>query len=435
MGCQDHWLYFDSKRFKDLVLSLLQAGKEVDIGLDGGRDKPLCLTDMLLYSLDGGLDLCVDLTCSSPLTQTGLANFAPHNAVSDAAHRKWVKYEVKCGDIEAHAAILIYNRINFAISKRVGAHIVSWLPTNFHVFESAQRSFDVALRSSLERIVTASGPGFGDWQWRLATLPFAFGGSMFISQHAGIGGSWASFEDALYIYFTKATKSVESTFSLSPRQMAVWESQLGDHTCDWLRAVPISGLGQTMKACSRVFIGDINGEHAISYAGIIGIKHRHNVVRDTLVDICYQSGISSGKEVDIGLDGGRDKPLLPIDILLYSWDRGLDVCVDLTGSSPLTQTGMINFVFGRAVIDAAHRKRVKYETKCEAIGYEFLLFSFLSLGELEEDAVTLFKRIRKFSMTQDIGARVALHIFNRIGFAITKRVRAQIVSRLLTNFM
>ncbi|GJX12154.1 putative reverse transcriptase domain-containing protein [Tanacetum coccineum] len=43
-------------------------------------------------------------------------------------------------------------------------------------FESSQRSFDVALCSSLERIVTASGPGFGDWQWRLATLPFAFGG-------------------------------------------------------------------------------------------------------------------------------------------------------------------------------------------------------------------------------------------------------------------
>ncbi|GKA24329.1 hypothetical protein Tco_0710362, partial [Tanacetum coccineum] len=26
------------------------------------------------------------------------------------------------------------------------------------------------------RIVTASGPGFGDSQWRLATLPFTFGG-------------------------------------------------------------------------------------------------------------------------------------------------------------------------------------------------------------------------------------------------------------------
>ncbi|GJZ21849.1 putative reverse transcriptase domain-containing protein [Tanacetum coccineum] len=32
------------------------------------------------------------------------------------------------------------------------------------VFESTQLSFDMALRSALERIATASGPGFGDWQ-------------------------------------------------------------------------------------------------------------------------------------------------------------------------------------------------------------------------------------------------------------------------------
>ncbi|GKF72253.1 hypothetical protein Tco_0208367, partial [Tanacetum coccineum] len=38
------------------------------------------------------------------------------------------------------------------------------------VFGSAQCSFDVALCFALERIVTAFGPGFGDWQWRLATL-------------------------------------------------------------------------------------------------------------------------------------------------------------------------------------------------------------------------------------------------------------------------
>nr|GEW24294.1 beta-myrcene synthase [Tanacetum cinerariifolium] len=101
-----------------------------------------------------------------------------------------------------------------------------------------------------------------------------------------------------------------------------------DHTSDWLRTVPASGLGQTMNskiyrcvlcyrlgiplfsiskpcsACSRVFAGDIYGDHVVPCAGIIGIKHHHNVVRDTLVDICYRSGISAGKEVDIGLDGG-----------------------------------------------------------------------------------------------------------------------------------
>ncbi|GJV59090.1 hypothetical protein Tco_1465190 [Tanacetum coccineum] len=110
--------------------------------------------------------------------------------------------------------------------------------------------------------------------------------------------------------------------------------------------------------------------------------------------------------------------LLEVDI---GWDGGLDVCVDLTGSSPLTQTGRVDFVPGRAMIDTAQRKHGKYMAKCAAIGYGFLSFSFSSLGELKADAVTLLKRIRKFSMAQDIGARVAVHIFNRIIFAIAKR--------------
>ncbi|GKF20509.1 hypothetical protein Tco_0069147, partial [Tanacetum coccineum] len=100
-------------------------------------------------------------------------------------------------------------------------------------------------------------------------------------------------------------------------------------------------------------------------------------------------------------------------------DPGLNVCADLTvGSSPLTQTGMIDFAPGHVVIEAAQHKRVKYEAKCADIGYGFLPFSLSSFGELERDAVTLLKRIRRFSVTQDIGARPPIHIFNRIGFAI-----------------
>ncbi|GKF36237.1 hypothetical protein Tco_0112995, partial [Tanacetum coccineum] len=91
-------------------------------------------------------------------------------------------------------------------------------------------------------------------------------------------------------------------------------------------------------------------------------------------------------------------------------------------SSPLMQTGMVDFVLSRAMIDAGHRKRVKYEAKYANIGYGFLPFSFSLLGKLENDVVTLLKRIRKFSMTQDIGARAAVHIFNRISFAIAKGV-------------
>ncbi|GKF76568.1 hypothetical protein Tco_0229038, partial [Tanacetum coccineum] len=82
-----------------------------------------------------------------------------------------------------------------------------------------------------------------------------------------------------------------------------------------------------------------------------------------------------------------------------------------------------------------HRKRVKYEAKCADIGYGFLPFSFSSLGELEKDVVALLKRIRKFSVTQDVRARAAVHIFNRISFVIAKRVRAQLVSQLPTNLL
>ncbi|GJY68294.1 hypothetical protein Tco_0471276 [Tanacetum coccineum] len=112
-----------------------------------------------------------------------------------------------------------------------------------------------------------------------------------------------------------------------------------------------------------------------------------------------------------------------------------DAVINLTGSSPLTRTGMTNFAPGRAVIDAAQRKSGKYLDKCAAIGYDFIPFSFSSLGELEANVVTLLKRIRKFSMVQDIGTRAAIYIFNRISFAIAKGVGAQIVSRLPFNLL
>nr|GEX33865.1 hypothetical protein [Tanacetum cinerariifolium] len=247
------------------------------------------------------------------------------------------------------------------------------------VFVSAQHSFDMDLRSALERIVTASGPGFGNLQWRLATLPFAFGGLGVYSTASG-----STFDDALCVFNT----SMETNF----------------------------------LTCSKVFTG-MYGDHAVSCAGIIGLKHMF-LVRDF-----------GFKEVDIGLGGGCDKALHPADMLLYSWDGGLDLCLDLTGSSPLTQTGMADFMPGRAVIDDVQHIHGKYMAKCACIGYGFIPFSFSSLGELEADEVTLLKRIQKFSMTQDIRARATIHIFNRISFAIAKGVGAQIVSRLPFNLL
>ncbi|GJT67038.1 hypothetical protein Tco_1018518, partial [Tanacetum coccineum] len=410
----------------------ISAGKEVDIGLGGGRDKLLRPADMLLYSWGDELDVCVDLTGSSPLTQTGMVDFVHGRVVIEAAQCKRVKYEAKCADIE-------YGFLPFSFSSF--GELVKDAVTLLKRVRKFSVSQDIWARAAIhifERIVTASGPGFGDWQWRLTTLPFAFGGLGVYSagdvlnyaflasrlqsaalqtkllRHVSIVSSGSTFDDALSVFNT----SMEIDLLSIPSEIAA---------SDWLRVVPISGLGQTMN-------GSLWGPCCV-IGGIVGIKYRHNVVRDTLVDICYRSGISSGKEVDIGLSGERDKSLRPPDVLLYSWDGGRDVCVNLTGSSPLTQTGMVDFVPGRAVLVAAQRKHAKYETKCADIGYGFLPFSFSSFGELEKDAVTLLKRIRKFSVAQDIGARAAIHIFSRICFAIAKGVGAQIVSRLPSNLL
>ncbi|KAL6573420.1 hypothetical protein OROHE_001879 [Orobanche hederae] len=187
--------------------------------------------------------------------------------------------------------------------------IIRTCPPSF--FEAAQCAFDGAPRSSLEHTVTASGFGFGDWQWRLAVLPFAFGGLGVYSagdvchyaflasrlqsaslqtkllRHAGIVSLGRAFEDALGLftrtvesdilsnpsevdapklmrkledmYFTKVTASAGSTPFFSHRQSALWKSQPGDHTSAWIRAVPISG----------VFAGNAFGDHAVSCAGIL----------------------------------------------------------------------------------------------------------------------------------------------------------------------
>ncbi|GKG29174.1 hypothetical protein Tco_0416539, partial [Tanacetum coccineum] len=87
------------------------------------------------------------------------------------------------------------------------------------------------------------------------------------------------------------------------------------------------------------------------------------------------------------------------------------------------------------VIDVAQRKHGKYMAKCATIRYGFLSFSFSCFGELEADAVALLQQMWKFSMAQDIGARAIVHIFNRISFAITKGVGAQIVSQLPSNLL
>nr|GFA56580.1 hypothetical protein [Tanacetum cinerariifolium] len=276
--------------------------------------------------------------------------------------------------------------------------------------------------------------------------------------------------------------------------MALWKSQVEDHTSDWLRVVLISGHAQlALGSLRRIFIESIWKEVDIGLGGVRDkplrpadmFLYSWEIRLDVCVDLrviddaqCkrvkymvkyaairygflplgkledgavvllkWTQKISAGKEVDIGLGGGCDKPLYPADMLLYSWNEGLDVCMDLTGSSPSTQMGMVDFVPGRTMIDVAHHKWFKYEGKCETsdIVFSFLFFFAWGIGEECGDPTEAYPKVlRCGDITEEDmkvlrgsrhWARAVVYIFSRISFAIARVVVSQIVSRLPSNLL
>ncbi|GJT13714.1 hypothetical protein Tco_0860756 [Tanacetum coccineum] len=95
----------------------------------------------------------------------------------------------------------------------------------------------------------------------------------------------------------------------------------------------------------------------------------------SVLTFAFVRGFQLVRKLNNGLDGGCDKSLRPADMLLYSWDGGLDVCVEF------------DWIFA---FDANRDGRFRVRL-CGGRCY-------------------IVEAIQKFSMAQDIEARVAVHI-------------------------
>ena len=80
------------------------------------------------------------------------------------------------------------------------------------------------------------------------------------------------------------------------------------------------------------------GDQAVNCSSEIGVKFRHNLVRDMLLYICCKAGISICKEAPVGFSSEAGKDLRPADLLLCNWFRGKESCMDVTGGSPFAGT-------------------------------------------------------------------------------------------------
>lgn len=126
---------------------------------------------------------------------------------------------------------------------------------------------------------------------------------------------------------------------MSARDAVLWQSKKMAHAMDFLKAIPIAGLNQTIgprqfRAVIQYRLGvplfpensvfpccshsmDTFGDHAIHCANKFGPKFIHDLVRDVAMDICNKAGVAARKEASLGFltDGNG---LKPADIFVYN---------------------------------------------------------------------------------------------------------------------
>lgn len=200
-------------------------------------------------------------------------------------------------------------------------------------------------------------------------------------------------------YFVAVTRDMPSRFCMSRR-----DCNKTIHAQDYLLAIPADGLGRKIGPCQfsdvlsyklgiPLFTAnnsciccnrdmDVYGDHALHCASEVGIKSRHDIVRDTFGDICYRASVPYKIEATLGFlsrDGGDARPT---DIMVYNWEDGRDTCFDVTVVSPFARGGVQAFTPGLALDKAIERKRVNDLDVCNANGYSFGTLAFTTLGEL-----------------------------------------------------
>ena len=121
------------------------------------------------------------------------------------------------------------------------------------------------------------------------------------------------------------------------------------------------------------------GDHALHCSSEVGVKFRHNLVRDIFVDICCKAGVFVRKEAPLGFLSEARKDFKPADLLMFNWLHGKDVCMDVTRGSPFVSIRVSSLVTGTSLANTTERKRKKYTGKCEENGYKSIQFAFFHL--------------------------------------------------------
>lgn len=205
---------------------------------------------------------------------------------------------------------------------------------------------------------------------------------------------------------------------LTPAQQIRLDAVAGPNTSHWLRATPSPGLslhlepnemqvllkmwlgldlfppGSTCPTCptTRQTALDQPGHHALTCKYGYGVVHRHNILRDTLLNFCQRSHLSPQLEQG-GSQGGDQRR--PADILLPSWSLGKDAALDLTVVHPLNYE---NFQLASTTVEsvtaaAEERKMETNGAKCASLNWKVIPMVVTTYGTWGKVAIQHIGRI------------------------------------------
>lgn len=169
---------------------------------------------------------------------------------------------------------------------------------------------------------------------------------------------------------------------------------------------------------------DTFSKHMIHYKELLGVKYRHDFVKDVLFDIFRQFKVSVKKVTHVNLFTDPYKgrsTLIPTYVMVYDLVGEKHACMNLTRVFPLVGLRIESLTIGKTFLKNTLSKVVKYEKTCYENQHCFIPFAFKTFDSLSSKTFYLLRKVQKLTHNNIVFSMSMNVVFKRINFTIHKR--------------
>ena len=177
------------------------------------------------------------------------------------------------------------------------------------------------------------------------------------------------------------------------------------HAAAWLSVIPSLRLNLHLEPAEfQIAVTDIPicsshaldplGHHALTFKHGGDVVSRHNRLRDVLLESCRLACLGPQVEAGSGL-GHEGHRTWPADILIPHWDLGKPAALDLSVTSTLNSSTLMEagVTSGSAALAAEVRKHNANDAKCSELGWTCIPIAVETYGCWGAEAMQTLSRL------------------------------------------